>query len=101
MLPLVGSKTTEVPNEFVRAGDVCEVSTPVQVAPPSVERKIPEPKLENSWTEASRTELFPGCTAMLPMKAPPKNVENGPVNGALAMFVQVAPPSVDFRMPAP
>src|SRR3954452_9130829 len=53
MFPLDGSNTTDVPNEFVRAGAVFAVRTSVQVVPPLVDRKIPDPKFVNSRTDAS------------------------------------------------
>ena len=46
---------------------------------------------------------FDGCTAMPPMRAPPpesREALNGPTKGP-ANCVHVAPPSVDFKTPAP
>src|SRR5437588_12628546 len=77
MFPSVGSNTTEVP---------VPVSTRVQLAAPSVDRQIPPVLVHKSiW-------LLAGWLLMAPILSR----RNGPIR-----LVQVAPPSVDFKKPAP
>src|SRR5947209_4122726 len=69
------------------------------VAPASAERQIPSSEEKFERTVAITTEEFVGWTASELICAPPDNelsFANGP-----GMCVQVAPPSVDLRMPLP
>ncbi len=77
MLPLVGSNNTLVPVPPI---------TWVQVAAPSLDLKMP------IRLEASRIWLFDGLMASAPIVVRTK----GPM-----IFVQLAPPLVDFKIPAP